>query len=212
MQIDKPKQVGVFGGSFDPVHLGHLWIAETARETLELDQVRWIPTAQQPLKPDGAVASAADRYQMVQLAIAGAKGHRADDCEIRRGEVSYTVETLQELRERIPEARLFLIIGSDSLVSIRRWHQPERVLSLATLAVVQRGGEPEIDFSALNDFCSSSQLEAIRNSVVRMPLIELSSSELRARIAAGRSVRFRIPRAVEALIADRQLYTPKKSK
>lgn len=200
-------RIGIFGGSFDPVHLGHLLIAETALETLSLDQIRWIPADRSPLKPDGPVASAADRLQMLRLAIAGAERHWVDDRELRRGQISYTVDTLQELRAEFPEASLFLILGSDSIASWPRWHAPDRIHRWATLAVVRRGGEPPIDFSPLEGIATPEQIDAAKRHVIPMPLIELSSSDLRDRIAGGRGIRFRTPRAVEAYIAERPLYT-----
>ena len=200
------QRIGILGGSFDPVHLGHLWIAESARETLSLDQIRWIPAATSPLKRQGPVASNEQRLQMLQLAIAGCPSFVVDDRELRRGEISYTVDTLAELRAEFPADDLFLIIGSDSLASIEQWRQPERLLQMATIVVVQRGGEPPIDFSVLKDLASAQQIQAAREHVLPMPIIELSSSDLRARVATGRSIRFRVPRPVEALIAAERIY------
>jgi len=199
-------RIGIFGGSFDPVHLGHLWIAEIALESLELDEVRWIPAAKSPLKPGGPVASEDDRVQMVRLAVAGCGQHIVDDCEIRRGEISYTVDTIVEMKTRFPDAEFLIIMGSDSLATIRKWHQPDRLLQLAIPAVVQRGGEPAIDFSVLDGLIDQEGIERISRHVIPMPLIELSSSDLRRRIADGRSIRFRVPRAVEAMIASKGLY------
>ena len=199
-------RVGILGGSFDPVHLGHLWIGEAALETLQLDEVRWMPAATSPLKPAGARASAEDRLQMVRLALAGCEGHAVDDRELRRGDLSYTVSTLAELKREQPRAELFLIVGSDSLASLRQWREPERMLELATLAVVHRGGEPAPDYQVLNGLAGEAAIERIRQHEIAMPRIEISSSELRQRIARGRSIRFRTPRPVEALIAARGLY------
>lgn len=199
-------RIGIFGGSFDPVHIGHLWIAEAAKESLQLDHVRWIPAAKSPLKPDGPIASDQDRLQMVQLAVSGCDGHLVDDREIRRGKVSYTVDTLEEIAAEYSQAELFLIIGSDSLGSFPRWYRPDRLLELATPAVVQRGGEEPIDFSVLAGLADETRIEQISEYVIQMPIIELSSSELRQRVAAGRSVRFKVPRAVEALIDANDLY------
>lgn len=200
------RRIGVFGGSFDPIHIGHLWIADAAIEELELDELRWIPAAQSPLKTTEPRASAADRIAMIRLAMAGCEKFTLDDREIQRGDVSYTVETLGELHTEFPDCELWLIIGGDSLDSIRQWREPQRLLQLAQLAVVRRGGGPELDFSVLDEIVSPERIDRIRNDVIQMPLIELSSSELRARIAANRSIRFRTPRAVEALIQDRELY------
>jgi len=201
-------RIGIFGGSFDPVHIGHLWIAEAALETLRLDEVRWIPAATSPLKQGGPVASEEDRLQMVRLAVSGCEGHLVDDCEIKRGQISYTVDTLETLTSEDPDAEFFLILGADSLASFHRWHKPERILQLATLAVVGRGGEKPIDLTMLGGLADQESIEAIHQSVIKMPLIELSSSEIRGRIAERRSIRFRVPHAVEALIDSQNLYRP----
>ena len=181
-------RIGLFGGSFDPIHVGHLWIAEAARETLTLDQVRWIPTATSPLKLGGAVAS------------------DQDEREIKRGGVSYTVDTVAELIGEMPDAQFFMIIGSDSLASIPLWHQPNRLLELITPAVVQRGGEDAIDFSVLQGLVDRERIDAIASHVIPMPIIDVSSSELRERVRTGRSIRYRTPLRVEALIHERGLY------
>lgn len=204
-------KIGVIGGSFDPIHFGHLWIAEYALESLGLDQIRWIPTAQSPLKPAGPVASDVDRLEMLRLALSALENHVVDEREIRRGDVSYTVDTMAGLRAEFPEAELFLLVGSDSLATIRQWHQPQRLLELATFAVVQRGGEDAIDFSVLEGLVSPERLEQLRRHVISMPLIEVSSTDLRNRVREGRSIRFRTPRAVEAMILASKLYTDRGS-
>ena len=201
-------RIGIFGGSFDPVHLGHLWIAEAATERLALDRLLWIPSATQPLKPDGPVAGNEQRLEMLRLAISGRAGHEVDDREIRRAGVSYSVDTVTELGKENPGADLFLIIGSDSLSSMRRWHQPERLLSQVVLAVVQRGGEEPIDFSVLQGLVGQDYIDLFRQYVIEMPVIEISSSEIRERAGQGSSVRHRVPRAVEAYLAANRVYRP----
>ena len=121
-----PMRIGILGGSFDPPHIGHLWIAEAVREVLKLDEIRWIPAAISPLKPDGPVASNEQRRQMVALAVSGFSEYLVDDRELDRGNVSYTVDTLQGLKEEFPKAEFFLIMGSDSLASLQHWFQPKR--------------------------------------------------------------------------------------
>lgn len=200
------ERIGIFGGSFDPVHLGHLWIAEAATEQLHLDRLRWIPTATQPLKPEGPVASNEQRLEMLRLAIAGRHGHEVDDREIRRRGISYTVDTVAEMRREFPQAQLFLVIGSDSLQSIRRWHEPERLLADVELAVVQRGGEEPIDFSVLEGLVDPSRIMQFQQHVIQMPLIEVSSSDIRRRVGQGRGVRHWVPRAVEAYLKANNVY------
>ena len=199
-------RIGIFGGSFDPVHIGHLWIAEAAWETLGLKTIHWMPAAASPLKPHGTIASAEDRLEMLRLATSGCEQFEIDDREIRRGGPSYTVDTVSEIREENPGAEIILIIGSDSLADIGRWHQAERLLDLAIPAVVQRGGQSDIDFSVLSGLVDQKRLQLIRQHVIVMPVIEVSSSELRSRRAQNRSIRFRTPRAVEAMIHARGLY------
>ncbi|TWT82807.1 Nicotinate-nucleotide adenylyltransferase [Planctomycetes bacterium CA13] len=199
-------KIGIFGGSFDPIHLGHLWIAESAIETLGLDQVRWIPAAKSPLKPHGPVASDQDRLEMVRLAISGAEKHRLDDREIRRGEISYSVDTVADLQAEFPTDEFCLIIGSDSLALIHKWYQAKKLLERILPAVVQRGGEPDIDFSVLNGLVDPKRVKMIRDHVIKMPVIEISSSEIRERVAQGRSIRYRVPRSVEALLEARKIY------
>ena len=200
-------KIGIFGGSFDPIHLGHLWIAESAMEELSLDQLRWIPAATSPLKPNGPVASEEQRCEMLRLAIAGREGQIVDDCEIQRDGVSYTVDTVALLQDALPGNEWFLIIGSDSLTTMRQWHEPERLLAIVTLAVVQRGGECPIDFDVLEEIVTSERTDLFRRNVIKMPVIEISSSEIRNRIGQGRGVRYRIPRAVEAYLHANKIYT-----
>jgi nicotinate-nucleotide adenylyltransferase len=199
-------RIGILGGSFDPPHIGHLWIAEAVRESLKLDEIRWIPAAISPLKPGGPVASNEQRKQMVALAVSGCQCYPVDDRELIRGDVSYTVDTLQGLKTEFSNAEFFLIIGSDSLASIRQWHQPERLLELVTLVVLQRGADADVDFDVLSGLASETQIQRIRKSQVSMPLIELSSSQIRERVRNGQSIRFRTPRSVEAFIKAEKLY------
>lgn len=199
-------RIGVFGGSFDPIHLGHLWIAEAACEVLSLSEIRWVPAAQSPLKPGGPVASDLQRLAMLQLALAGLEGHVIDQRELHRSGVSYTVDTIAEMRNELPNAEWLMIIGSDSLSTIRDWHQPQSLLEMVIPAVVQRGGQPKADFSVLSGLVSDERIELFRRHVIPMPLIEVSSSGLRQRVAEQKSIRFRTPRAVEAFIEAEKLY------
>src|SRR5262245_18934501 len=190
-------RLGIFGGSFDPVHYGHLILAECCRETLRLDEV-WLVPAEVPTHKQSREREAGKhRMQMLELALGGHEQMRASDIEIARGGVSFTVETLAAVREKQPAAELFLLMGADSLRDLPTWREPGRICELAILAVVRRAGGVEPDFSVLGPLVSGERLSAIRAAQVEMPLVELSSTDLRQRAANGRSLRYRTPRAVE---------------
>lgn len=199
-------RLGIYGGSFDPVHYGHLLLAECCRETLGLNEVWFVPAASPPHKQDRTLASGKARLEMLELALAGHEQLRASPIELARGGVSYTVDTLQAVRQMRPEAVLYLLMGADSLRDLPTWREPARICELALPAVVRRGGAPEPDFAVLAPLVTRERLAEIRAAQVQMPLIELSSTEMRDRIAAGRSIRFRTPRAVEVYIQTHALY------
>ena len=199
-------RLGLYGGSFDPVHYGHLLLAECCRETLHLDEVWLIPAAVPPHKQTRTLAPAKHRLEMLELALAGHEQLRASRLEIDRGGVSYTVETLAAVREQHPAATVYLLMGADSLRDLPTWREPGRICDLAFPAVVRRGGAPEPDFSVLAPLISAERLAMVRGAQVQMPLIELSSTDLRERAAAGKSLRYRTPRAVEKYIETQGLY------
>lgn len=199
-------RLGIYGGSFNPVHYGHLLLAECAREQLVLDQVWLIPAATPPHKQGRELAPAKARLEMLEIALAGNDAIRPSALEIERGGVSYTVETLATIRHVQPDAKLFLLMGADSLHDLPTWREPKRICELASLAVVRRGGSPEPDFNVLAPIVAADQLAEIRTCQVQMPLIELSSTDLRQRAATGASLRFRTPRAVEKYIETNGLY------
>lgn len=198
-------RIGIFGGTFDPIHTGHLLLADTAADELELDEVRFTPAAQSPLKPRPP-AEAKHRLEMVRLATGGDRRFRVDDQELRREGVSYTIDTLRAVRAQEPQADLFLLIGADSLSDFALWREPAAILELATLATAYRGGLEPPDFAAIEPFASAERIERCRAAVLRMPQIEISSSDIRNRIAAGRSIRYRIPAAVAAYLDAQRLY------
>ncbi|WP_404310739.1 nicotinate (nicotinamide) nucleotide adenylyltransferase [Neorhodopirellula lusitana] len=198
--------IGVFGGSFDPIHVGHLWMAEAALDQLPINHVRWIPAATSPLKPNGPLGDNSQRLQMLRLALAGQSGHEIDTWELDQNGVSYTVDTLEHLHAKHPDSPLFLIIGADSLDSFDRWKSPTKILDLCTLAVIARGGHAPPDYSILNDFASEVMIEQCRAAEIKMPQIEVSSSDLRKRIASKRSIRFQTPHPVEVFIRSESLY------
>ncbi len=197
-----PGSVGIIGGTFDPVHHGHLAIAEEARETLGLERVLFIPAATPPHKPGRPISPAADRLAMVQLAIAGNPAFTASDVEVRRGGASYTVDTLDELlADGLQQP--WLILSAEALAGFASWRQPERVLDLARLAVVPRAGHDVLDASWLE---ARFPGRGGRASFLSGPLLPISGSVVRRRAAVGRSVRYLVPDAVAAYIANHHLY------
>jgi nicotinate-nucleotide adenylyltransferase len=199
-------RLGIFGGSFDPVHYGHLLLAESCREQCRLDQVWFVPAAIAPHKQTRKLAADRHRVEMLKLAIAGHEAMSVCELEIERGGLSYTVDTLAEIARMKPDAELLLLMGADSLHDLATWHQPRRICELALPVFVRRSGSPEVDLTALANLVSPARLEQIRAHQVAMPLIELSSTDIRDRVAQGKSIRYRTPRAVEKYIETHGLY------
>jgi nicotinate-nucleotide adenylyltransferase len=199
-------RLGLYGGSFDPVHYGHLLLAECCREMLRLDEVWLIPAAVPPHKQSRALASAKQRLEMLELALGGHEQIKASRLEIDRGSLSYTVDTLAEVQNMYPGATLFLLMGADSLHDMPTWREPGRICALSIPAVVCRGGAAPPDFSVLAPLVTPQRLAIIRAAQVQMPLVELSSTDLRERAATGLSLRYRTPRAVEKYIETQRLY------
>ncbi len=204
-------RLGIYGGTFDPVHYGHLLLAECCREQLALDQVWFLPAAVPPHKQHLELTAGAARIDMLRLAIGGQESFRVCPYEVDRGGVNYTVETLEHFRDEDPARELFFLMGADSLRDLSTWRWPERICELAVPVFVMRtlpdtAGKDTIDFSPLASLVSSERLEVIRRCHVEMPRMDLSSSDIRRRIGQGRSIRYQTPRAVERYIATQKLY------
>lgn len=199
-------RLGILGGSFDPVHYGHLLLAESAREQLNLEQVWFLPSAIAPHKQDRHITDASQRCDMIELAISGYEPFQLCRYEVDRGGVNYTVETLQHLRQDDRSRELFFLMGADSLADLPTWKDPAGLLERCVPAVVTRAGGKPIDYSLLKPYASTERIEFIQQHQFRMPAIELSSSDIRARVAAGQSIRYRTPRAVEKYIQTHNLY------
>ncbi|QGJ70507.1 Nicotinic acid mononucleotide adenylyltransferase [Planctomycetales bacterium 10988] len=200
-------RLGIFGGTFDPIHYGHLLLAETAREQCALDEIRFIPAAVSPHKKAQVSQSQKHRLEMIRLAIGGHPQFTLSTREIERGGVSYTVETLEELHQENPDAELFFLVGADILPQFSTWHQPKRICELTTLIVGQRPYHQENDLGEfLKNYWKEDRPETIREIQVDNPAFGISSREIRQRIAEGRSIRYRTPRAVEIYIETHQLY------
>ena len=205
-------RIGVFGGSFDPIHFGHLLVAEQCREQAKLDKVLFVPAAQSPLKESSPTASDRQRIEMVSLAIAGHSRFEISTIEIDRGDKSYTVETLTQLKKERPDDQLFLIIGQDSLQTFDRWKEPKKICELATPLVVARPDSENtesVDLNLLKPFTSDSMFEELTSLAIAARLIDISSTDIRRRIGDGNSIRFLTTRSVEKYIETAKLYQVK---
>ncbi len=198
----QPGSVGILGGTFDPIHNGHLAIAEEAREALGLERVVFIPASTPPHKPGRPVTSPEHRLAMVRLAVAGNPAFEASELEVARGGASYTVDTLEALRaDGLVDP--WLILSTEALAGLPGWREPVRVLGLARIAVVPRSG-----FDPLGPAWVEARFPGASNRVrfLAGPLLPISGSVVRRRAAAGRSVRYLVPDAVAAYIAQHRLY------
>ena len=194
-------RIGLFGGTFDPPHAGHLALAECAHEQLRLDRVLFVPAGTPPHKRGQPVSSAAARVAMTRLAVRGNPAFRVSTLEVRRRGPSLTLDTLRHLRLAFPGARLYLLMGADSLDEFRTWHEPGAIAALATLAVARRPGGVRAGRRPRGGAPRARRVVWLDN-----PGLELSSSDIRARVRAGRSVRYLVPDAVAAYLARHRLY------
>ena len=202
------RKVGILGGTFDPPHIGHLWLATLAADGLDLGQVLLMPAARPPHKRREAVSNAADRVMMTRLAISGDPRLDLSLVEMERPGPSYTVDSLAQLRAHLGnEAVLVLIMAADSFAEIEAWREPDRLLELAEWGIGPRPGTPLPDRIALRERFGAA---AARIHLLDGPSLDLSSSDIRTRVAAGRPIRYLVPRAVEELITARGLYKRKR--
>ncbi|QBG47546.1 nicotinate-nucleotide adenylyltransferase [Verrucomicrobia bacterium S94] len=200
------SRVGLFGGSFDPVHNGHLIIAQDAVEKLELDQVIFIPASIPPHKTHLQQASAEHRLKMLTLAVKNDLRFSVSDIEIRRGGISYSVDTVNRLVDELPEAELFFIVGSDTLVDLHNWYRIDEIMSCCEIASFLRPGED--DFTAIEQKVGLA--EPLRQRVLantfESHMVDISSSEIRMRVAEGLGIRYLVPAEVEMYIFEHGLY------
>ena len=194
-------RIGLFGGTFDPIHLGHLILAEQCREACRLDRVWFVVAGSPPHKPGGRTA-VCHRLEMVRIAIAGHSAMVASDIEARRPGPHYSVDTLEAICRDNAGDDLFFLIGADSLRDLPSWREPARIAQLATIVVVNRPGIEEVAPAQFPDFGQDSH--PIRS--VTIPLVGIASSDLRRRLAEGRTIRYMVPRGVEAYIEVHRLY------
>jgi nicotinate-nucleotide adenylyltransferase len=185
--------IGLFGGSFDPIHVGHLIVGRAIAESLGLAELRFMPTGEQPLKRGRHVADVRQRVAMVAAAVAGEAGLALERIESDRPGPSYTVDTLRALRARDPGQEFVVLLGADAAAELHRWHEAESLADLAQFVAFTRAGAP-------------SPTHPLLRQVVHAPAVEISSTAIRQRVAAGRSIRYLVPDAVAEYIAAQGLY------
>jgi nicotinate-nucleotide adenylyltransferase len=210
VQWQGARRVGVLGGSFDPIHLGHLIAAECVRDALALDVVLFVPAQRSPLK-DADHADVPHRLEMVRLALAGHPGFALSTVDLDRPPPSYTADTLLLLHQACPEASLHFILGADAFAELHRWRDPEAITRLAELVVVDRPimpatADPQRDVLAEHGEPAVRSLDDARVRYVDIPTIGISSTAIRHRVRTGQSVRFQVPDAVARYIATHALY------
>jgi nicotinate-nucleotide adenylyltransferase len=188
-------KLGLFGGSFDPVHLGHLLVAQAAREELELTRLFFIPAAQSPFKPGTEPTPAAIRLRLLRLALAGQTYCEVDEQEIARGGVSYTIDTVHDYARRFPEAKLFYLIGADHIAQLSKWRAAEELAALVEFLVIPRPGE-----------ATAPLPPPFRGrTLIGFPL-GVSSSQIRVRVKSGLPIDWLVPAAVAEAIRNNRLY------
>ncbi len=198
------KKIGIMGGTFDPIHNGHLLIAENAKDQLGLDEVRFIPTGRSPHKQGKNITDAMHRLRMVELAIADNPAFLLDDRELCSNELSYSYITLEQMRMELSDDQLFFIMGGDSLRDFKTWCHPERICSCATLVAAIRDDCDHEHLMQYADDLKQSYDADVR--LIRTPNLSVSSSELRGCVADHRSIRYQVPDEVHKYILENDLY------
>jgi len=194
-RIRAVQRIGIFGGSFDPVHLGHLLVAQAAFEELGLERLFFVPAAQSPFKQDSTPAPGPVRAQLLRLALAGRTWCEVDEQEIRRTGVSYTVDTLRDYAKRFPHAALFYLIGADNVTALLQWREAGELARLAEFVVIPRPGD-----------LTAPLPPPFRGQTLRGWPLGVSSSEIRARVKAGKTIAHLVPASVAEAIRNNQLY------
>jgi nicotinate-nucleotide adenylyltransferase len=189
------QRIGIYGGSFDPVHLGHLLVAQAAVEELGLDRLVFVPAAQSPFKQTSTPTPGPIRAQLLRLALAGRPWSTVDDQEIRRTGVSYTVETLRDYATRFPEAKLYYLIGADIVATLPQWREPAELARLAEFVVIPRPGDTTLPLPG-----------PFQGRSLQGWPVGVSSSQIRARVKAGKPIAHLVPTSVAEAIANNQLY------
>ena len=198
-------KIGVLGGTFNPIHIGHLILAEQIRDAAGLDKVLFIPANVPPHKATGETVSGDHRLQMVRLAISGNPFFEASDIELRRGGVSYTIDTIRTLREQHPGDEFYFVIGADSVPELPSWYKTAELVDLCTFLIGDRPGHA-VRWEPLERILPPHKVTALRGNVFHTVLIGVSSTEIRARVRQNRTIRYLVPERVQEYIGKHGLY------
>ena len=201
------KTIILFGGSFDPIHVGHIEVAAAVIEKLCADEMIFIPAKRSPHKPGSPSASAEDRLKMVSLAIENNPLFSISDCEIARDEPSYTFDTVKHFCQQFgDETQICFLIGADTIADLPKWHRIKELMGLCRFCTMCRGGMNLPDFDHLRGVFSDERIAQLQADIVETPLIDISSTEIRARSAAGESIEAMVPHKVAGYIKQNGLY------
>ncbi|MBI1870263.1 MAG: nicotinate-nucleotide adenylyltransferase [Chlamydiae bacterium] len=203
-------RIGLFGGTFDPIHMGHLVLAEQVREEMRLDKIIFIPSAHPPHKKNETLSLASRRLKMVELAIQGNSGFEVSRIELDRKAPSYSLDTVKAFKKKYPKDSLFFILGSDSLFGMYHWYRVEELIQLCHFVIVPRPGFSLEDVKNVSLHLSQRGFKKVTRYFVRMPEIGISSTEVRKKVAGGLSVRYLVPEKVFKFIQRKKLYIKNK--
>lgn len=198
------EKVGIMGGTFNPIHYGHLFLAENALEQLELDRILFMPSNNPPHKNKAELASNQDRAQMIRLAIQGNPCFELSELEYEREGITYTADTLTILKEQYPETEYYFILGADSLLSLQDWKEPKTIFKLCTILAAGRDQVPAKEIEEQIEFLKETYGARIIH--FKMPMIEISSAEIRTKASVKRSIRYFVPDLVRYYIEQHGLY------
>jgi len=193
--VNAEQKIGIYGGTFNPVHLGHLLVAQAAIEELELDKLFFVPAAQSPFKTENEIAPAQIRLQLLRLALAGKTNYEIEEQEIRRGGISYAIETVRDYANRFPKVKLFYLIGADNVATLNKWKEPNELAKLAEFVAIPRPDEAVAEFP-----------KPFRGKVLRGFPLAISSSQIRSRVKAGLPIENLVPPSTADAIRAAKLY------
>jgi nicotinate-nucleotide adenylyltransferase len=199
-------RIGLYGGSFNPIHFGHLIVARVIREQINLAQVCFLPSRTPPHKDSKKLAEPDHRAEMVRLAIEGEDGFELDDFDLNRSGPCYTIDTIAHFRQRFPSAEICLLIGADSLMELATWHRAAELISNCTVVTAARTGRTPINPSELERAFGIEEAAKLLAGVVETPVIDISSTMIRDRVARELSIRYLVPESVREFIESNGLY------